>query len=127
MENLFNVQSWLRKFVGAYGISLSEVSPHGQKTDWKEQRDNATQAAIQKYEAAFTKTDSGRLETLRAQKKEYQDQLNQLGSLLLTDEQRNRQGQILNGLLNDTESKIKGILDKGKKLSLIHISEPTRP
>lgn len=115
MENLFNVQSWLRKFVGAYGISLSEVSPHGQKTDWKEQRDNATQAAIQKYEAAFTKTDSGRLETLRAQKKEYQDQLNQLGSLLLTDEQRNRQGQILNGLLNDTESKIKGILDKGKK------------
>ena len=115
MENLFNVQSWLRNFVGAYGISLSEVSPHGQKTDWKEQRDNATQAAIQKYEAAFTKTDSGRLETLRAQKKEYQDQLNQLGSLLLTDEQRNRQGQILNGLLNDTESKIKGILDKGKK------------
>ena len=115
MENLFNVQSWLRKFVGAYGISLSEVSPHGQKTDWKEQRDNATQAAIQKYEAAFTKTDSGRLETLRAQKKEYQDQLNQLGSLLLTDEQRNRQGQILNGLLNDTESKIKRVLDKGKK------------
>lgn len=115
MENLFNVQSWLRKFVGAYGISLSEVSPHGQKTDWKEQRDNATQAAIQKYEAAFTKTDSGRLETLRAQKKEYQDQLNQLGSLLLTDEQRNRQSQILNGLLKDTDSKIKSILNKGQK------------
>lgn len=115
MENLFNVQSWLRKFVGAYGISLSEVSPHGQKTDWKEQRDNATQAAIQKYEAAFAKTDSGRLETLRAQKKEYQDQLNQLGSLLLTDEQRNRQSQILNGLLKDTDSKIKSILNKGQK------------
>lgn len=115
MENLFNVQSWLRKFVGAYGISLSEVSPRGQKTDWKEQRDNATQAAIQKYEAAFTKTDSGRLETLRAQKKEYQDQLNQLGSLLLTDEQRNRQSQILNGLLKDTDSKIKSILNKGQK------------
>ena len=84
MEKLYNLQSWLRSFVGTYGVSLSEITPNGQKTDWKEQRDSATQAALQKYEEAFTKTDSGRLETLRAQKKEYQDQLNQLGSLLLS-------------------------------------------
>ena len=115
MEKLYNLQSWLRSFVGTYGVSLSEITPNGQKTDWKEQRDSATQAALQKYEEAFTKTDSGRLETLRAQKKEYQDQLNQLGSLLLTDEQRNRQSQILNGLLKDTDSKIKSILNKGQK------------
>ena len=115
MEDLFKVQNWLRTFTKTYGVSLSEITPSGQKTDWKEQRDSATHAAIQKYEDAFTKTDHGRLETLHAQKKEYQDQISKLGSLLLTDEQRNRQGQILNALLADTDSKIKGILDKGKK------------
>ena len=115
MEKLFKVQSWLRTFVGTYGISLSESTLNGQKTDWREQRDATTHAAIKKYEEAFTKTDTGRLETLRTQKKEYENQLATLGSLLLTDEQRNRQGQILNALIKDTDDKISGILKKGQK------------
>ena len=116
-QNLVKVQKWMQSFATTYSVSISDVSPNSQKTDWREQRDEATHVALQKINEAFTKTDAGRLESLYAETKEYKAQLTALDSMLLTDGQRAEAAEHLNALLNDRYKKIDGILKKGKSSS----------
>ena len=112
-QNLVKVQKWMQSFATTYSVSISDVSPNSQKTDWREQRDEATHVALQKINEAFTKTDAGRLESLYAETKEYKAQLTALDSMLLTDGQRAEAAEHL----NDRYKKIDGILKKGKSSS----------
>lgn len=116
-QNLVKVQKWMQSFATTYSVSISDVSPNSQKTDWREQRDEATHVALQKINEAFTKTDAGRLESLYAETKEYKAQLTALDSMLLTDGQRTEAAEHLNALLNDRYKKIDSILKKGKSSS----------
>ena len=116
-QNLVKVQKWMQSFATTYSVFISDVSPNSQKTDWREQRDEATHVALQKINEAFTKTDAGRLESLYAETKEYKAQLTALDSMLLTDGQRAEAAEHLNALLNDRYKKIDGILKKGKSSS----------
>ena len=125
-QNLVKVQKWMQSFATTYSVSISDVSPNSQKTDWREQRDEATHVALQKINEAFTKTDAGRLESLYAETKEYKAQLTALDSMLLTDGQRTEAAEHLNALLNDRYKKIDSILKKGKSSSEVEANRAAK-